>query len=87
MDDRDYLKITQDLARQRTGRDLTDDEIAANFSLYGLEKRSQILDRIETESVQGAISDDGHSLREAGRRMRTVQALRNAHARLRAVGR
>jgi hypothetical protein len=84
---RDYLKLTQDLARQRLGRDLTDDEIAANFALHGLERRSQILDTIETESMAGEISGDNESLRAAGRRLRTVQAMRNAHERLRKLGR
>jgi hypothetical protein len=86
-DERDYLKKTQDLGRQRLGRDLTDDEIAANFSIHGLERRSQILDQIETEDRAGEIGDDHTSLRNAGRRMRTIQAMRHAHERLRKLGR
>ena len=86
-DERDYLKKTQDLGRQRLGRDLTDEEIASNFAVHGLERRSQILDQIETESAAGEISGDSGSLRAAGKRMRTISAMRDAHERLRRLGR
>ena len=86
-DDRDFLRKTQDLGRIRLGRDLTDEEIASNFEVHGLERRTQILDQIETESAAGEISGDSGSLRAAGKRLRTIQAMRNAHERLRKIGR
>ena len=62
-DERDYLTKTQDLGRQRLGRDLTDEEIASNFAVHGLARRSAILDQIETESMAGEIvKGNGHSL-------------------------
>jgi hypothetical protein len=86
-DERDYFRKSMDLARQRTGREPTDDELVANFSLNGLERRVQILDQVETESMAGEIGSDTGSLREAGKRMRTIQAMKAAHERLRRVGR
>jgi hypothetical protein len=86
-DERDYLKKTQDLGRQQLGRDLTDEEIASNFAVHGLARRSAILDQIETESMAGEISGDSGSLRAAGKRLRTLQAMRNAHEKLRRLGR
>jgi hypothetical protein len=87
-DNRSYLKRAQDLARQRTGHELSDDELVANFSLNGNERRSQILDTIEGEErAADAIGSDTQSLREAGKKMRTIQAMKDAHARLRRLGR
>jgi hypothetical protein len=87
-DERSYLQKTQDLARQRMGRELSDSEIAGNFSIHGNERRSQILDQIESEErAADAIGSDTQSLKDAGRRLRTIQAVRDAHARLRRLGR
>jgi hypothetical protein len=87
-DDRSFLKRSLDLAKQRTGREPTDDELVANFSLNGNERRSQILDQVEAdERAAGEIGDDPTSLRNAGKRMRTIQAMRSAHDRLRRLGR
>jgi hypothetical protein len=86
-DERDFLTKTQALGRIRLGRDLTDEEIASNFAVHGLERRTAILDQIETESAAGEIGSDTGSLREAGKRLRTLRALRDCHSRLRRIGR
>jgi hypothetical protein len=86
-DERDYFKKSMDLAKQRTGREPTDDELVANFSLNGLERRVAILDQVETESLAGEIGSDVQSLKEAGRRKNTISAMRDAHERLRRLGR
>jgi hypothetical protein len=86
-DERDFLDKTQALGRIRLGRDLTDEEIASNFAIHGLERRTAILDQIEHESAAGEIGSDSGSLRNEGRRLRTLQALRNAHEKLRRLGR
>jgi len=86
-DERSYLQRLNDLGRKRTGRDLSDDEVAAEFALHGLARRAEILDTIEREELSGEISDDGAALRQAGRRMRTLQSLRDAHEKLRRIGR
>jgi hypothetical protein len=87
-DNRTYLQRSLDLAKQRTGRAPTDDELVANFSLNGNERRSQILDQVESEErAADAIGSDVQSLKDAGRRKNTISAMRAAHQRLRALGR
>jgi hypothetical protein len=84
----DYLKKTQALGRIRLGRDLTDEEIAGNFSIHGLEQRTLILQTIEEDDrAANAIGSDNASLREEGRRKNTISAMRAIHSRLRALGR
>jgi hypothetical protein len=87
-DNRTYLQRAQDLAKQRTGEEVSDADLVANFSLNGNERRSQILDQCEQdERAAGEIGSDVQSLKEAGRRKNTIAAMRAAHSRLRAIGR
>jgi hypothetical protein len=71
-DDRDFIERAESISEKQHGRPLSADEIAQDFALYGLKKRTIALEAFDTE-LRDEIDSSPNSLR---RRVR-LMALRN----------
>lgn len=71
-DDRDFIDRAESMTKKLYGRSMTAEDITDNFALYGLKKRAETLEDLDTE-LRGEIDSSPHSLR---RRVQ-LMALRN----------
>lgn len=71
-DERDFIERASSVAEKLHGEPMTAEEIANNFALFGLQKRTEALEKFDSE-LRGEIDSSPHSLR---RRVQ-LTALRN----------
>ncbi len=61
-DNRDFVERADSVAVKLHGEPLAADEIARNFALYGVQKRTVALEKFDSE-LRGEIDSSPHSLR------------------------
>lgn len=81
-DDRDFIERTQSLTEKLHGEPASVDHIADNFALYGLKKRAEALENIDTE-MRGEIGSGAHALRRHARLIGLREKMGNVHEALR----
>jgi hypothetical protein len=80
-DDRDFLEKAQSFAVKHTGREMTPDEYANEFSKWDVDKRASYLDEAERDLSTHM------TMREAGRIRRFLGPLQRRHRELVAINR
>ena len=83
---RDFNERDDSVAVKLHGEPLTADEIARNFALYGLQKRTIALERFDSE-LRGEVDSSPHNLRRRVRLMALRKEMGGVHGVLREVKR
>ena len=81
-DDRDFIERAQSVTEKLHGEPASVDQIADNFALYGLKKRADALENIDTE-MRGEIGSGAHALRRHARLIGLRDKMGNMHEALR----
>jgi hypothetical protein len=81
-DDRDFIDRAGSIAAKLHGEPLAADEIARNFALYGLQKRTIALEKFDRE-LRGEIESSPHSLRRRVQLMALRKQMGGVHEALR----
>jgi hypothetical protein len=81
-DDRDFIERAESISEKLHGQPMPIDEIAKEFKLYGLSKRTTALERFDTE-LRGEIDSSPHSLRRRVQLMELRRQMGGIHAALR----
>ena len=81
-DDRDLIARTESITEKRDGRPMSADEMATDFALHGLKKRTIALERFDNE-LRGEIDASPHNLRRRARLMALRQKMGGIHEALR----
>jgi hypothetical protein len=81
-DDRDFIERADSVATNLHGQSMTTEEIANNFALLGLQKRTEALDKFDTE-LRGDIDSNPHSLRRHVQLMALRKKMASVHEALR----
>ena len=61
-DDRDFIERANSVAEKIHGEPMTTEEVANNFALFGLQKRTEVLEKFDTE-LRDEIDSSPHNLR------------------------
>ena len=81
-DNRDFIERAESAAEKVHGESMTTEEIAANFALYGLQKRAEALERFDSE-LRGEIDSSPHTLRRRVQLMALRKKMGGIHEALR----
>jgi hypothetical protein len=81
-DDRDFIERANSVAENLHGEPMTTEEIADNFALFGLQKRTAALEKFDTE-LRGEIDSSPHSLRRRVQLMTLRKKMGGVHEALR----
>jgi hypothetical protein len=81
-DDRDLIERTNSVAEKLHGEPMTTEEIANNFALFGLQKRTAALEKFDTE-LRGEIDSSSHALRRRVQLMALRKKMGGVHEALR----
>ena len=81
-DDRDFIDRASSMTEKLYGKPASMDQIAENFALYGLRKRTAALDSFDTE-LRGEIDSSPHSLRRRVQLMALRKKMGGVHEALR----
>lgn len=81
-DERDLIERSSSVAEKLHGEPMTIDEIANNFALLGLEKRTAALEKFDSD-LRGEIDSSPHSLRRRVQLMALRKTMRGVHEALR----
>jgi len=81
-DDRDFIERAESNTDKLYGKPTSVDQIADHFALYGLKKRADALENLDTE-LQGEIGSGAHALRRHARLIGLRQKMGDVHAALR----
>jgi len=81
-DDRDFIERAESVTGKLYGEPASIDQIADNFALYGLKKRTATLEDLDTE-MRGEIGSGSHSLRRHAQLMALRQKMGGVHKALR----
>lgn len=81
-DDRDFIERVNSVAEKLHGEPMSFDEISENLALYGLQKRTAVLERFDTE-LRGEIDSSPHSLRRRVQLMALRKKMGGVHEALR----
>jgi hypothetical protein len=81
-DDRDFIERAESVTDKLYGKPASADQIADNFALYGLKKRADTLENLDTE-LRGEIGSGAHALRRHARLIGLRQKMGDLHAALR----
>jgi hypothetical protein len=81
-DDRDFIGRANSAAEKLHGEPMTTEEIANNFALFGLQKRTAALERFDSE-LRGEIDSSPHSLRRRVQLMALRRKMGGVHEALR----
>lgn len=79
---RDLTDRAESITRNIYGEPLTQDRMARNFALYGLQKRAAALERFDSE-LQGDIDSGAHNLRRRVQLMELRRKMSAVHDALR----
>jgi hypothetical protein len=80
--DRDFIGRANSVAEKLHGEAMTNEEIASNFALFGLQKRTAALERFDSE-LRGGIDSSPHSLRRRVQLMALRKKMGGVHEALR----
>jgi hypothetical protein len=80
--DRDFIDRAESVTEKLYGQPMTAEEIADNFALYGLKKRTATLEDLDTE-LRGEIDSSPNSLRRRVQLMSLRQTMGGVHEALR----
>jgi hypothetical protein len=81
-DDRDFVERTQSVTEKLHGEPASVDQIAENFALYGLKKRANALENLDTE-MRGEIGSGAYALRRHARLIGLREKMGDVHEALR----
>jgi hypothetical protein len=81
-DDRDFVERAQSTTSKLNGEPASIDQIADHFALYGLKKRAETLENLDTE-LRGEIGSGAHALRRHARLMGLREKMGSVHEALR----
>ncbi len=81
-DDRDFIERSSSVAEKLHGEPMTTEEIANNFALLGLHKRTEALEKFDAD-LRGEIDSSPHSLRRRVQLMALRQKIGGVHEALR----
>ena len=81
-DDRDFIERANSVAEKLHGEPMTTEEIANNFALFGLQKRTAALEKFDTE-LRGEIDSSPHALRRRVQLMALLKKMGGVHEALR----
>jgi hypothetical protein len=81
-DDRDFIERASSVAEKLHGEPMTTEEIANNFALFGLQKRTAALEKFDTE-LRGEIDSGPHALRRRVQLMALRKKMGGVHEALR----
>jgi hypothetical protein len=81
-DDRDFIQRAESVTGKLYGKPASIDQIADDFALYGLKKRSAALENFDAE-LRGEIGSGSHSLRRYARLMALRTKMGGVHEALR----
>lgn len=81
-DDRDFIDRAESATEKLYGRAMTADDITNDFALYGLKKRAETLEDLNTE-LRGDIDSSPHNLRRRVQLMALRKKMGGVHAALR----
>ncbi|MEH2557186.1 hypothetical protein V1286_004715 [Bradyrhizobium algeriense] len=81
-DDRDFIERADSAAEKLHGEPMTTEEIANNFALFGLQKRTTALEKFDTE-LRGEIDFSPHALRRRVQLMALRKEMGGVHEALR----
>jgi hypothetical protein len=81
-DDPDFIARAESASEKLHGEPMTTDEIAKNFALYGLQKRVEVLERMDNE-LRDEIDSGSHSLRRRVQLMALRKKMGGVHEALR----
>ncbi|MES2192906.1 MAG: hypothetical protein V4517_00700 [Pseudomonadota bacterium] len=80
--DRDFIERSESLTEKLYGTPATTDQIADNFALYGVKKRADALEDLDSE-LRDEIGSGSHSLRRRVQLMALRRKMGGVHAALR----
>ena len=81
-DDRDFIERANSVTEKLHGEPMTTEEIANNFALFGLRKRTAALEKFDTE-LCGEIDSSSHALRRRVQLMALRTKMGGVHEALR----
>ena len=81
-DDRNFIERAQSATEKLDGEPISVEEMADDFALYGLKKRADALENLDTE-LRGEIGSGAHALRRHARLIGLRQKMGDVHAALR----
>ena len=81
-DDRDFIDRAESVTEKLYGRPMAPDDIMDDFALYGLKKRTERLEELDTE-LRGDIDSSPHNLRRRVQLMALRTEMGGVHAALR----
>jgi hypothetical protein len=81
-DDRDFIERTGSVTEKLLGQRASADQMAENFALYGLEKRTATLEGLDAE-LRGEIDSSPHTLRRRVQLMALRRKMGGVHDALR----
>lgn len=81
-DTRDFIERADSVAVRLHGEPLAAEEIAKNFALYGLQKRTIALEKFDSE-LRGEIDSSSHNLRRRVQLMALRKKMGGVHDALR----
>jgi hypothetical protein len=85
-DDRDFIDRAESMTKNLYGRPMTTEDIADNFALYGLKRRAETLDDLDTE-LRGEIDSSPRILRRRVQLAELRRQMGSVHEALRKAGR
>jgi hypothetical protein len=81
-DDRNFIERAQSVTEKLDGEPMSVEEMVDDFALYGLKKRADALENIDTE-MRGEIGSGAHALRRHARLIGLRQKMGAVHDALR----
>jgi len=81
-DGRNFIERAESETQKLSGEPMPVEDMADDFALYGLQKRAQALENIDTE-LRGEIGSGAHALRRHARLMGLRQKMGEVHEALR----
>ena len=86
IDERNFIERAESETEKLYGEPMSIDEMADDFALYGLKKRAEALESLDTE-LRGEIGSGSHSLRRHAQLMTLRRKLGSVHEALRGAKR
>lgn len=81
-DDRNFIERAQSVTEKLDGEPMSVEDMADDFALYGLKKRAEALENIDSE-LRGEIGSGAHALRQHARLIGLRQKMADVHEALR----
>jgi hypothetical protein len=85
-DERNFIERAKSETEKLYGEPMSIDDMVDDFALYGLKKRAEALESLDTD-LRGEISSDSHSLRRHAELMTLRKKMGSVHEALRKANR